>query len=201
MGGAVALETRSPGRAPHGALDGGFLSPLLPQLLNSLSVDPDAECKHGLYFRDGRRKVDYILVYHHKRASGSRTPARRAQHGDAGPAVGSSRQDQPLPGKAGPVGAGEPEPPLDYHEDDKRFRREEYEGNLVEAGLELERDEDVTMRARGREAGAGEVLLRHLFFGRGPCRCLLVKCGDSKPAPPPPPRPTSAPGRGWPSQQ
>lgn len=60
MGGAVALETRSPGRAPHGALDGGFLSPLLPQLLNSLSVDPDAECKHGLYFRDGRRKVDYL---------------------------------------------------------------------------------------------------------------------------------------------
>uniref|UniRef100_A0A8D1M7Q2 Anoctamin n=1 Tax=Sus scrofa TaxID=9823 RepID=A0A8D1M7Q2_PIG len=128
--------------------DIGYL-PSEGTLLNSLSVDPDAECKHGLYFRDGRRKVDYILVYHHKRASGSRTPARRAQHGDAGPAVGSSRQDQPLPGKAGPVGAGEPEPPLDYHEDDKRFRREEYEGNLVEAGLELERDEDTKIHGVG----------------------------------------------------
>ncbi|EPY88588.1 hypothetical protein CB1_000164014, partial [Camelus ferus] len=65
-----------------GRLTASGFHPLPPQLLNSLSVDPDAECKYGLYFRDGRRKVDYILV-------------------------------------------------------------EEYEGNLVEAGLELERDEDL----------------------------------------------------------
>lgn len=35
------------------------------------------------------------------------------------------------------------EPHMDYHEDDKRVRREEYENNLMQAGLELERDEDV----------------------------------------------------------
>lgn len=126
-------------------LDSGPVSVFSPQLLNSLSVDPDAACKHGLYFRDGRRKVDYILVYHHKRPSGSRTLARRGQQGDATLVARSCKQDQPLPGKGAPVGAGEPEPPMDYHEDDKRFRREEYEGNLLEAGLELERDEDVTM--------------------------------------------------------
>lgn len=118
-----------------------------PQLLNSLSVDPDAECKHGLYFRDGRRKVDYILVYHPKRPSGSRTLARRVPHSDAPSAARGTRQDQPLPGKGSVGAAGGPEPPMDYHEDDKRFRRDEYEGNLLEAGLELERDEDVTIPA------------------------------------------------------
>uniref|UniRef100_A0A2K5PV72 Anoctamin n=1 Tax=Cebus imitator TaxID=2715852 RepID=A0A2K5PV72_CEBIM len=38
---------------------------------------------------------------------------------------------------------------MDYHEDDKRLRREEYEGNLLEAGLELERDEDTKIHGVG----------------------------------------------------
>ncbi|XP_062350197.1 anoctamin-1 isoform X6 [Cinclus cinclus] len=110
-------------------------------LLNSLSKNPDADCKYGLYFRDGKRKVDYILVYHYKKSSAGKTLARRAQQNDA--SVRSSKQDQPLPGKGVQLEMGDSEPHVDYHEDDKRFRREEYEGNLVEAGLELERDEDM----------------------------------------------------------
>nr|XP_042114116.1 anoctamin-1 isoform X9 [Peromyscus maniculatus bairdii] len=128
--------------------DLGYL-PSEGTLLNSLSVDPDAECKYGLYFRDGKRKVDYILVYHHKRASGSRTLARRGLQNDMVLGARSARQDQPLPGKGSPVDGGSPEAPMDYHEDDKRFRREEYEGNLLEAGLELEHDEDTKIHGVG----------------------------------------------------
>uniref|UniRef100_A0A8I3W3F3 Anoctamin n=1 Tax=Callithrix jacchus TaxID=9483 RepID=A0A8I3W3F3_CALJA len=128
--------------------DIGYL-PSEGTLLNSLSVDPDAKCRYGLYFRDGRRKVDYILVYHHKRPSGSRTLARRVQHGDTPFGARSLKQDHPLPGKGAPLDAGSAEPPMDYHEDDKRFRREEYEGNLLEAGLELERDEDTKIHGVG----------------------------------------------------
>ncbi|XP_037696337.1 anoctamin-1 isoform X5 [Choloepus didactylus] len=128
--------------------DIGYL-PSEGTLLSSLSVDPDAECKYGLYFRDGKRKVDYILVHPHKRPAGSRMLARRVQPNDTGLGALSGKQDQPLPGQAGPVGAGEPEAPLGYHEDDKRFRRAEYEGNLLEAGLELERDEDTKIHGVG----------------------------------------------------
>uniref|UniRef100_A0A8C0HGY9 Anoctamin n=1 Tax=Buteo japonicus TaxID=224669 RepID=A0A8C0HGY9_9AVES len=116
-------------------------------LLNSLSKNPDADCKYGLYFRDGKRKVDYILVYHYKKSSAGRTLTRRVHHNDS--SARSTKQDQPLPGKGVQLEMGESEPHVDYHEDDKRFRREEYEGNLVEAGLELERDEDTKIHGIG----------------------------------------------------
>lgn len=132
-------------------------SSLHTQLLNSLSKNPDADCKYGLYFRDGKRKVDYILVYHYKKSSAGRTLARRPQQNDA--SVRSTRQDQPLPGKGVQLEMGDAEPHMDYHEDDKRFRREEYEGNLVEAGLELERDEDVRIHSEGLQRVTGGQVL------------------------------------------
>lgn len=162
-------------RAPPRRRVGEWLFPVFPpQLLNSLSVDPDAECKYGLYFTDGKRKVDYVLVYHYKRPSGSRTLARRVPPSDAAPAARSVKQDQPLPGQGRPVGADEPEPPADLHED-KQSRREEYEGNLLEAGLELEHDLDVTIPlpvAAGRGAGRGGAWASE-GWAEGPRSCTL----------------------------
>uniref|UniRef100_I3N0H6 Anoctamin n=1 Tax=Ictidomys tridecemlineatus TaxID=43179 RepID=I3N0H6_ICTTR len=119
-------------------------------MLNSLSVDPDAGCRFGQYFRDGRRKVDYILVYHHKRPAGARGLTRRAPASDTALGTRRVKQDHPLPGQGAPVEVdAAPEPPVDYQEDDKRFRRDEYEGHLLEAGLELERDEDTKIHGVG----------------------------------------------------
>ena len=46
---------------------------------------------------------------------------------------------------------------LDYHDDDRRFRRQDFEENLMEMGLELERDEGV--RTGEVESGAECVVL------------------------------------------
>ncbi|KAL6480647.1 hypothetical protein MHYP_G00116800 [Metynnis hypsauchen] len=44
-------------------------------LLNCLTPEETAQCRHGLYFQDGERRVDYVLTYQVKKPSGSR--ARR----------------------------------------------------------------------------------------------------------------------------
>ncbi|XP_029438300.1 anoctamin-1 isoform X2 [Rhinatrema bivittatum] len=119
------------------------------ELLDSFSTDQDSACKFGLFFRDGRKKVDYILAYHFKKASGNRIPSRRVYQNDAVAGARNNKEDHQLPGKGGDSEAGEPEPQMDYYEDDKRFRREEYEGNLIEAGLELEKDEDTKLHGVG----------------------------------------------------
>uniref|UniRef100_A0A7N4NI66 Anoctamin n=1 Tax=Sarcophilus harrisii TaxID=9305 RepID=A0A7N4NI66_SARHA len=112
-------------------------------LLNSLGVDPDAKCKYGLYFQDGRRKVDYVLVYHYKK-TGSHNILARVLHVDP-PQGSQSLKQEPLPGKESSTDMTE----FDHHEADKRARREEYESNLREAGLELEKDEDTKLHGIG----------------------------------------------------
>ncbi|XP_072278181.1 anoctamin-1 isoform X2 [Pyxicephalus adspersus] len=118
-------------------------------LLNSLGVDQDPACKHGLCFRDGQRKVDYILAYTYKKSSSNRTPSKKSHHNNSVHSSRGAKESHHLPGGGADLEFAETEPRIDYHEDDKRFRREEYEGNLIETGLELEKDEETKMHGVG----------------------------------------------------
>ncbi|XP_033913444.2 anoctamin-1-like isoform X4 [Acipenser ruthenus] len=108
-------------------------------ILNSVVPEQDSSCQQGLYFQDGSRRVDYILTYHIKKSGAFRKQPTR--HGGSA-SNRSTKKDQPQPGNKNDPEIGEQDHIIDYHEDDKRFRREEFEGKLLEAGLELEKDED-----------------------------------------------------------
>ncbi|XP_035538126.1 anoctamin-1a [Morone saxatilis] len=98
----------------------------------------------GPYISDGQRRVDYVLAYHIQKPSSTRR--RSSKFGEnnfiqrlrRSLSMRSSRA--PLQPKEDPEIAAQ-EQRTDYHEDDKRFRREEFEENLLETGLELEKDE------------------------------------------------------------
>uniref|UniRef100_A0A8C7UGX5 Anoctamin n=1 Tax=Oncorhynchus mykiss TaxID=8022 RepID=A0A8C7UGX5_ONCMY len=90
--------------------------------------------KQGPTFQDGQRRVDYVLTYHIQKPQSFR---RKTSHfGDY--RILRSR-DTPPPKEDPEVAAHKHR--LDYHEDDKRFRQTEFEDNLREMGLELEKDE------------------------------------------------------------
>lgn len=99
----------------------------------------------GPYLSDGRR-VDYVLAYHIQKPSSVRRQSSRFGDNNfirrlrRSLSMRSSRA--PLHPKEDPEIAAQ-EQRTDYHEDDKRFRREEFEENLLETGLELEKDEGV----------------------------------------------------------
>ncbi|XP_011485275.1 anoctamin-1 isoform X1 [Oryzias latipes] len=101
--------------------------------------------KLGPYFRDGHRRVDYILEYsiqkpnsarRHSTIFGNDNFLRRLRR-----SLSTRNSKAPLQPKEDPEFAAQ-EHRADYHEDDKSNKRKEFEENLQEAGLELEWDEE-----------------------------------------------------------
>uniref|UniRef100_H3CN56 Anoctamin n=1 Tax=Tetraodon nigroviridis TaxID=99883 RepID=H3CN56_TETNG len=91
-----------------------------------------------LCFSDGRRKVDYVLVFHQRRHSSIRSPASVSASHEMLSVVSNGN----FPSTASDVEAvrgNEPAEPA-FHE--MRMIREEFEANLLEAGLEIERDSE-----------------------------------------------------------
>uniref|UniRef100_A0A8C7NU55 Anoctamin n=1 Tax=Oncorhynchus mykiss TaxID=8022 RepID=A0A8C7NU55_ONCMY len=104
-------------------------------------------CQHGLYFQDGERRVDYILTYHIKKPSSSRSNRQSSRFTDNAFTRSLRRGTARLGRAPPPQPRGDPEVAsqdhsMDYHVDDKRLHREEFEGNLRDMGIELEKDED-----------------------------------------------------------
>uniref|UniRef100_A0A3Q4HJF0 Anoctamin n=1 Tax=Neolamprologus brichardi TaxID=32507 RepID=A0A3Q4HJF0_NEOBR len=100
----------------------------------------------GLYFSDGRRKVDYVLVFHQRRHTSIRSPASASVSQDRLSIVSNGNfpsmaaSDVAPGGSGGGAGDGEPMEPGDH---EIRLIRQEFEANLLEAGLEIERDREL----------------------------------------------------------
>ncbi|KAK2866834.1 hypothetical protein Q8A67_024951 [Cirrhinus molitorella] len=110
-------------------------------LLKSLAPEENTQCRRGLYFQDGKRRVDYILTYHIKKTSSSRRHTSRLRDNAFTRTLRRGRAPPPHAPKDD-AEAASPDHSMDHHDDDKCLRREEFESNLMEMGLELERDEE-----------------------------------------------------------
>ncbi|XP_062346893.1 anoctamin-2 [Cinclus cinclus] len=126
----------------------------------TLSGVRDKASSRGLHFRDSKRKVDYVLAYHYRRSLARHAPGaaslepRRGSpsvalvsNGGTGKGCAEPQQQQRDDGqRALPEWPGLPGlelvemSPLDAVEEERRLQREEYERNLLEAGLEIEKD-------------------------------------------------------------
>ncbi|XP_030621678.1 anoctamin-1a [Chanos chanos] len=113
-------------------------------LLNTRKTEekPHPHSALGPYFQDGQRRIDYVLTYHIEKPQSARRQSTHSIARSLRESLSNSfkRNRRSPPVQEDPEIAAQ-EHQLDYHEDDRRFRREEFEENLREMGLELEKDE------------------------------------------------------------
>ncbi|XP_038137885.1 anoctamin-2b isoform X3 [Cyprinodon tularosa] len=117
----------------------------------------------GLYFSDGQRKVDYVLVFHHRRHGSLRSPTTASVSQDelsivsngnfpppsssealAGGGGGLRREDASVGEVFMELGMARGSGAMEAADHEMQLIRQEFEANLLEAGLEVERDREQT---------------------------------------------------------
>ncbi|KAM9704791.1 anoctamin-2b isoform 1-T1 [Menidia menidia] len=153
---------------PHGALQPDTIraQPWIDEGQNVAQVvgsssSPQASSE-GLHFSDGKRKVDYVLIFHHRRHSSLRCPIGSAvshdqlsvvSNGNFPSTVSSdaaSRREGGISRREGQnvgevfveLGNARGSDPLEPADHEMHLIRQEFEANLLEAGLEIERDSE-----------------------------------------------------------
>uniref|UniRef100_A0A8C9WN83 Anoctamin n=1 Tax=Scleropages formosus TaxID=113540 RepID=A0A8C9WN83_SCLFO len=140
-------------------------------------LDSPQGSRSGLYFGDGKRKVDYVLVYHYRRrraslrgspghhrlsiiSNGSFPVSGGGGGGGAKKDAQDVRVEQQQDVAVVDVGAADPA------EEEKLQIREEFEANLADAGLEIERDKEHKVHGVGfvRLHAPWQVLSREAEF-------------------------------------
>ncbi|XP_072290998.1 anoctamin-1-like isoform X2 [Eucyclogobius newberryi] len=119
--------------------NGGPLSAL--DQSDSLPPVTGIELGPGLYFADGKHKVDYVLAYKYKKRRASKSRLSIASNGSMPfPLMGPRLDD----GEFGECATTMEPEEQKLTEEEKVLMREEFEAQLAEAGLKLERDKERT---------------------------------------------------------
>ncbi|CAL8374160.1 unnamed protein product [Arctogadus glacialis] len=97
----------------------------------------------GLYFADGRKKVDYVLCYKYKKRRGSKPRLSIVSNGSIAASVSGFRGSEAELGEAGLAAVEGEESKLT--EEEKAVMRADFESGLQEAGLHIERDKQTSL--------------------------------------------------------
>ncbi|XP_012879051.1 PREDICTED: anoctamin-2 [Dipodomys ordii] len=131
--GPQGSPSQDPGRPSPG--DSCHSSSVINNYLDASDPVSSEARRSRMHFHDNQRKVDYVLAYHYRRRGAHAGP------GSPGRALavisnGETGKERQAGGPGGDIELG----PLDALEEERREQREEFEHNLVAAGLELEKD-------------------------------------------------------------